>query len=91
MVVFLKTFGKTVEAFGVGFLGVGEFFEALVNFDARDDAPAGKEIDKILAVVGLLTGSFVKKDNAVDVFFEVWSGKENIAIVAAVVVGISDV
>ena len=44
-----------------------------------------------MAVVGELTCGFVKKDNAVDVFFKVRGGEEDVTIVTAIFVGIRDV
>ena len=63
----------------------------MVDFDARDDAFTSEEVDEILAVVGNLAGSFVKKNDTVDVFIEVFGGEKEVAVVAAVLVSIGDV
>ena len=63
----------------------------MVNFDTWDNASSDEEINKILAVVGGLTCGFVEEDDAVDVFFEIWGGKEDITIITAIFVGIRDV
>ncbi len=70
---------------------IAEFFETLVDFDAWDDATTCEKIYEVLAVVGCLAGGFVEENDAVDVFFEVICGKENIAVVAAVVESVRDV
>ena len=91
LVIFLQTGGEAVEAFGVGFFGVFEFFEALVDFDAGDDAFGCEIFDEILAVVGELAGGFVKENDATDVIFEVVGGEKDVTIVATVVVSIGNV
>ena len=62
----------------------------MVDFDARDDALAGEEIDEILAVVGVLAGGFVEEDDAADVVCDAGSGEEDVAVITTVVVGVCD-
>ena len=56
--------------------GIGELFETLVDFDARDNTLCSEEIDKILTVVGELAGGFVEKNDAVNVIFEIIGGEK---------------
>ena len=63
----------------------------MVDFDARDDAFAGEVFGVILAVVGDLASGFVKKNDAIDVVLEMWCGEEDIAVVAAIIIGVGDV
>ena len=103
LVVFFEAVGEACEAFGPGFVGMGgvlgvviwrsgvrEFLEALVDFDTGNDTPSGEEVDEVLAVVGELAGGFVEEDDAVRVVLEAFGGEEDVAIVAAVVVGVGD-
>ena len=62
----------------------------MVDFDARNDALAGKIIDEVLAVVGNLTGGFIKENNTINVIGETWRGEEDVAIATAIVVSIGD-
>ena len=63
----------------------------MIDFDPRNNAATGEEINEALAVVGKLTSSFVEENDAVDVIFEIWGGEENVAIVATIFVSIRDV
>ena len=63
----------------------------MVDFDAGDDTASSDKISESLTVVGVLAGSFIKEDDAVDVVFEVGSGEKDIAVVAASVVSVGDV
>lgn len=90
LIVFLQSSGETVETFGVGFFGIGEFFEALINFDARDDAFTGEVFDDILTVIGGIAGGFIKEDNTIDVIFETVSSEKDITIIMTVVEGVVD-
>ena len=63
----------------------------MIDFDAGDDTFTSKVVDKVLTVVGKLTGGFVEEDDAVDIVRETVGGEEDIAVIAAVVVGIGDV
>ena len=69
LVVFAEAGGEAIEAFGVGFFGVWEFFKALIDFDAGDDTLGCEVINEILAVIGELFGGFVEEDDAVDMVF----------------------
>lgn len=98
LVVFGEASVETNEAFGVSFgviwgFRVGSFDggEALVDLDARDETFAGEIVDEILAIVGELASSFVKEDDAVDVFFEIFGGEKEVAVIAAVLVSIRDI
>ena len=70
--------------------GVGKLFETLVDLDAGDDAFGCEEIDEILAVIGELMGGLIEEDDAVDVVFEIGGGEEDVAVVAAIFVGVGD-
>ena len=62
----------------------------MVNFDAGDDAFTDKKIGEVLAVVGVLMGSFVEENNTVDVVFKFGGSEEEVTVVAAVIVGVGD-
>ena len=91
LVVFSETVVETVEAFGESFERVGvKGLETLVDLDAGDDTLTGEMVDEILAIIGNLTGGFIKEDDAVNVIGETWGGKEDIAVVATIIISISD-
>lgn len=78
----------SIGAVLVSWSGVGEFFEALVDFDAWDNAFCGEKIDEILPVVGELACGFVEEDDAVDIVFEIGGSKEDVAVIATVFVSV---
>ena len=63
----------------------------MVDFDAWNDAFRGEKIDEVLAIVGRLVGGLVEENDTIDVVCEIWGGEEDIAVVAAVVVGVGNV
>ena len=84
MIILGESLWETFKALSVFFVGIFEVDEALVYLDAGHNAAAGKEANEILAIVSELAGSFVEENNAINVFFEVWRGKEDVAIIATV-------
>ena len=63
----------------------------MVDFDAGDDALTSDIFDEVLSVVGKLTGGFVEENDTVDMVREAVGGEENVAVIAAIVVGVGDV
>ena len=103
LIVFAEAVGEAVQAFGPGFIGVGlsfwmiiwrgrigKFFEALVDFDAGNDAFSSEIVYESLAIVGKLTSGFVKKNDAINVVFETFGSEEDIAIITTIVVSVGN-
>ena len=91
MVIFSEATIEPVEAFGPGLFGIIKFFEALVDFDTWYNALTGEKIDEILAIIGVLVSSFVEENDAIDVIYKARGSKEDITVVATIVVGIWDI
>lgn len=91
LIVFGEAAVETVETFSEGFKRIRvQGFETLVDFDARDDALASEIINEILTVIGNLTGGLIEENDTIDVVGETRGSKEDIAIVATIIVGIGD-
>ena len=83
LVIFAQAGGERIEAVGVGFGGMIEWDEALVDFDAGDDTVANEVVGVSLAGGSVVAGGFVEEDDAADVVVEVVEGEENVAVIVA--------
>ena len=86
----LKVFTEAFAGYPL-FWGVFEVDEALVDLNARHNAFAAEEVDKVGTVVSELAGGFVEENYTINVFFEVRRGEENIAVVAAMLLVVRNV
>lgn len=91
LIVFGEALVETVETVGVSLERIIEIDETLVDFDAGDDAFTDKIIGEGLAVVGVLAGGFIEKNDATEVIFDIGGSEKDVAVIATVVVGVVDV
>ena len=63
----------------------------MVDFDTWNNTLASEIIDEVLTSVGELAGGFVEKNDAVDIIFDAWCGKEYVAIIASIIISILDI
>ena len=90
LIIFGETMVEIIETVGVGFEGIVEVDEALVDFDAWDDAFADEVISESLAVVGALAGGFVEEDDATEIVFDTRGGEKDVTIIATVIISVLD-
>lgn len=63
--IFAEAFFEVIEAFGISFIGLGEIFKALIDFDAGHNAMTNEKIWDGFASVHKIASGFVKKDDTV--------------------------